>query len=158
MLICVNYVRWSITLRHSVHIKPLLPLRMSKLVLSQPTNLLLQILLGTRTTLIYVTTQISHGGRTTHKCKNSMRLVSTSTIRILANYAKMKTKKHHHTWFQIKVSLSSINLSHPTIISLFSLLSLPHLSTNFRIAKSIHSSYESSHFLSSTTFIVPSTE
>ena len=37
--------------------------------------------------------------------QNSMRLVSTSTVQILTNYAKMKTKTHHHTRFQIKVSL-----------------------------------------------------
>ena len=60
--------------------------------------------------------------------------------------------------FQIKVSLSLISLFHLTIISLFSKISLPNLSTNFRISQSVYFSCESSHFASSTTSVFPSNE
>ena len=86
ILICVNYVRWSITLRHSVHIKPLIPLKMSKLVLSQTTDLLLHTLLRTRTTMICDPTRISHSAWTSHKCKDLMCLVSTINIQNFSQF------------------------------------------------------------------------
>jgi len=99
------------------------PLKMSKLLLSRTTDLLLHKLLGTRTTLICDTTWISHGGQTSHKCKDLMRLVSISNARTLASSANSKSK-----CLSVQ-SIFPIVQSDP-----YSTKSVcPHLSTNFRI-------------------------
>ena len=106
------------------HIKRLLPLKMSKLVLSQPTNLLPANTFGNT----YHPDMCYHPDFSWRQNQPQMQRPNASGFNQhrpnFSQFRQMQTKEHHHTWFQIKVPLS------PTIKSLLGSLNLPIFQPN----------------------------